>query len=106
MSQNQLLFTVHDVKAETFMPPFCVPSKGLAIRAFEDCVNSDEHHFGRHPADYTLFSLGHFDTDSGEIVLADRQSVGNGIEFVRPEYMKTPGNTHNANSSRSSDQDS
>ncbi len=94
----QLIYTVHDVKAETFMPPFFVPSKGLAIRAFEDCVNSKDHHFGKHPADYTLFHLGFFDTDTGEFDLIDKQSVGNGVEFVNPLKPEPP---ENANPSRS-----
>ena len=82
----QLMYTVYDSKAETFMPPFFVPAKGLAIRAFEDCINSMEHHFGKHPADYTLFELGSFDTNAGEFnLLSSKQSVGNGVEFVKPD---------------------
>ena len=103
MSSVQLIFTVYDQKAVTFMPPFFVPSKGLAIRAFEDCINSEDHHFGKHPADYTLFSLGSFDTDLGEFVLTDRISVGNGVEFLNPFKPDTP---QNANSSRSNNEDS
>ncbi len=100
----QLLFTVHDVKAETFMPPFFVPSKGLAIRAFEDCINSEDHHFGKHPADYTLFFLGSFDTDTAEFDLMDKTSVGNGVEFVNPLKPKDPPNV--PESSRSPDENS
>ena len=103
MSSNQLIFTVYDTKAETYMPPFFVPSKGLAIRAFEDCINSQDHHFGKHPADYTLFSLGHFDTDHGEFILTDRISIGNGVEFINPLKPDTP---QNANPSRSNNEDS
>lgn len=82
MSNLQKLYSVHDSKAETFMPPFSVPSKGLAIRAFEDCINSDDHHFGKHPADYTLFEVGSFDTDSGELTYTSKISIGNGVEFL------------------------
>jgi hypothetical protein len=78
------MFTVFDSKAETYMPPFFVPSKGLAIRAFEDCVNSEDHHFGKHPSDYTLFELGSFDTDTGLFKTPDRNPVGNGVEFINP----------------------
>lgn len=95
---QQLMFTVYDSKAETFMPPFFVPAIGLAIRAFEDCVNSDDHHFGKHPADYTLFALGEFNTDTGSFELKDRTSVGNGVEFVNP---LTPETQKHENSSRS-----
>ncbi len=101
MSSTQMIYTVHDIKAETFMPPFFVPSKGLAIRAFEDCINSQDHHFGKHPADYTLFQLGSFDTDSGEFSLTDRTSVGNGVEFLNP--LKPEGLSDGTNSSRSPD---
>ncbi len=87
----QLIFTVFDSKAETFMPPFFVPTRGMAIRAFEDCINSDSHHFGQHPADYTLFHLGDFDTDTGVFNISTKTSIGNGVEFQNPS---TPGNSH------------
>lgn len=101
---QQLIFTVYDSKAETFLPPFFVPSKGIAIRAFEDCINSKDHHFGKHPADYTLFFLGEFDTDVGKFMLPEtKQSVGNGVEFVNP--LK-PEQYNGADSSRSDDENS
>lgn len=105
MSSLQLCYTVYDSKAETFMPPFFVPSKGLAIRAFEDCVNSDDHHFGKHPADYTLFSLGAFNTDVGHFDFTEKQSVGNGVEFLSFKPDITKGMTANGtNTSRSTDE--
>lgn len=100
--QKQLMFTVFDTKAETFMPPFFVPSRGLAIRAFEDCINSKEHHFGQHPADYTLFYLGYFDTDVGKFGEPEKTSVGNGVEFVNTLKPDKP----DANTSRSDNEDS
>ncbi len=102
MSQLQLMFTVFDTKAETFMPPFFVPSRGLAIRAFEDCINSPDHHFGQHPADYTLFALGSFDTDVGHFNIDDRTCVGNGVEFLNP--LKPKDFPDVANPSRSPDE--
>ncbi len=88
MIQN--LYSIWDQKAETFMAPFCVPTKGLAIRAFEDAINSDSHHFGQHPADYTLFQTGTFETDTG-FIESTKISIGNGVEFVNPELKNTPG---------------
>lgn len=79
--QSQYMFTVYDEKAEAFLPPFFVPSKGLAIRAFTDCINSKDHYFGKHPADYTLFQIGVFHDTTGEIELIDKKSIGNGVEF-------------------------
>lgn len=78
----QKLYTVYDEKAEAFLPPFFVPQHGLALRAFKDCVNSKDHQFGKHPADYTLFYLGDWDDSDCEFDLGARKSLGNGVEFI------------------------
>jgi len=78
------IFTVYDEKAMCFMPPFFVPAIGLATRTFSDCINSAEHHFSKHPADYTLFKLGTFDDNTGEFILEEKKSLGNGVEFRNP----------------------
>ncbi len=95
MSQIQLCFTIHDQKAETFIAPFFVPAKGLAVRAFEDCINSETHHFGQHPADYTLFQIGSFDTDTGEFLIQEKTSMGNGVEFINPLKPEFPNGSPN-----------
>lgn len=81
-----LLFTVYDVKAEVYMPPFFVPTIGLATRAFADCVNSKDHQFGKHPHDYTLFQLGSFDDSDASISQTDNKSLGNGVEYIDPKH--------------------
>jgi len=84
---NQLILTVYDEKAMTFLPPFVVPTKGLAVRAFKDCVNSTDHQFGKHPSDYTLFHLANFDDQTAEFIIQDKVSLGNGVEFINPEHI-------------------
>ena len=83
--QIQKLFTVYDQAAEIFLPPFFVPSTGIAKRAFKDCVNSPDHQFGKHPQDYTLFYLGEFKDDDGTFNLVTAQTLGNGVEYVDHE---------------------
>jgi len=58
------MFSVYDTKAEAWLPPFFLPTLGMAQRMFADCVNDIRHAFSRHPADYTLFLLGSFDDGS------------------------------------------
>lgn len=70
-------FAIHDVKANAFITPFFFPTKAMAVRVFAECINDPQHQFGRHPADYTLFHLGTFDTDSGTLKTLDR-----GIEVM------------------------
>jgi len=93
--QIQKLFTVYDEKAATFLPPFFVPTAGIAVRAFKDCINSKDHQFGKHPHDYTLFYLGEFSDDDGQFALVEKQSLGNGVEFLDPEHTDSLGDFRN-----------
>lgn len=89
------IFSVYDVKAEAFLQPFFVPSKGLAVRAFTDAANDDKHQFSQHREDFTLHHLGEFDDvkcsfsmlkvpvpiiSAREASLKDRSVSGNGVE--------------------------
>lgn len=76
------LFTIYDEKAEVFLPPFFVPTLGIALRAFTDTINSKDHQFGKHPADYTIFQLGSFDDATAELEQKPKKSLGNGVEFI------------------------
>lgn len=80
---KHLIFAVHDVKAQAYLPPFILPNAGMAKRVFGDCVNSDSHEFGKHPADYTLFCFGEFiDHETEPFRIETKESLGNGVEFV------------------------
>lgn len=90
-------FSVHDVKAGAYLPPFVLPRAAQASRIFMDCVNSKDHQFGNHPEDYTLFELGSWDDETAQYQLHDAPiSLGNGVEYVRTEaeLMATEGLTN------------
>lgn len=76
------IFSVHDVKAQAFLPPFVIHRQEMAERLFRDSVNDRSHQFGKNPADYTLFWLGEFDDSNGQISLSDKHPVANGVEFL------------------------
>lgn len=79
------IFSVYDEKAQAFLPPFFLPQTAMAVRVFTDCINSDDHQFSKHPADYTLFLLGNWDDAEGAIHLREgKKSLGNGVEFRKP----------------------
>lgn len=85
------MFTIHDQKAEAFLPPFILPQAGQAIRTFSDCVNSDDHQFSKHPGDYTLLEIGMFDDSTGGLdPYPVPKSLGTGVEFVANEPLNTP----------------
>jgi len=88
------IFAIYDQKAFAYLPPFTLPRVEMAERTFLDCVNSDNHAFGKHPADYTLVELGTYDDLKGLISPYDAPKlIGSGVEYVQPK--ETPnGNLH------------
>lgn len=78
----QLIFAVHDIKAEAYLPPFFLHTAGMAKRVFADCCNDSNHQWGRNPHDYTLFHLGAFNDSNASITLENApKSLGNGVEY-------------------------
>lgn len=61
------LYSIYDSKVEGYMQPFFLPNDQVAMRAFSDLVNEDNHDLNRHPEDYTLFNLATFDPTSGTV---------------------------------------
>jgi hypothetical protein len=80
MLQN--IYTIHDSKADAYLPPFFLHSDGMATRSFQDCITDKEHNFGKHPQDYTLFKIGTFNDKTSEIeYLSPIKNLGNGVEY-------------------------
>ena len=80
------VFAIFDQKASAYLPPFTLPRVEMAMRTFSDCVNSPDHAFGRHPADYTLVEIAEYDDSTAKITPYEVSiSVGTGIEFLTPE---------------------
>ena len=81
------LYTIYDSKAETYGPPLMFNAPGEALRYFDDLVNGNvaqgANRISLHPEDYTLFSIGRFDVDTGTIEADEAKvSLGNGIDYV------------------------
>ena len=64
---NLFVVAVKDRAAEVFNRPFFVPHRNVAVRDFTDEVNrnSAENALNRHPDDFDLYLLGHFDDSTG-----------------------------------------
>ncbi|UYD39214.1 MAG: nonstructural protein [Wigfec virus K19_151] len=79
----QKIFTVHDSKAQAYLPPFYMRTKGEAIRAFETTVKDTNSQFNKYPQDYTLVELGEFDDNTGSIItLPSPLIISNASEFL------------------------
>lgn len=62
---DQRMVAVYDVKVGAYLPPWFVPSFGVAERAFADAVLEKDSPFGKHPEDYILFHVGEWAPDEG-----------------------------------------
>lgn len=56
-----IAYTLHDVKALTYSPPFFTTNDMVAKRMVSDLVQDNNTLVGRHPADYKLYKVGTFD---------------------------------------------
>lgn len=82
----QKMFTVFDSKAEAYLPPFFMNSKGVAIRSFSDTVNDPSSQFNKHPADFTLFELGEYnEQDATFKIHTAKISLGSANEFKKEQ---------------------
>lgn len=77
-----IMFAVFDSKAKTYLPPFMLKTEAEAQRAFSTAVNNPQHNIGEYPADYTLFSLGTFDDETGQLLTTSKIAIGNGVEYL------------------------
>lgn len=78
------VFSVYDSKVEAYLQPFFQRSRGEALRNFIAAVNDPQTMFNKHPEDYTLFEIGEFSEEKGEIRSNEvKTSLGVAIEFVK-----------------------
>lgn len=77
------VFSIFDVKSDTFNVPFFMPTPGAAVRAFGDLVNDKDSRIAKHPEDYKLVKIGAFDDVTG-VLLPDKEitSLGFGTDYV------------------------
>lgn len=64
----KVICSVYDAKAEVYGQPMFLRTNGEAIRSFVQEVNREESMLHAHPEDYTLFLIGHYDEETGELV--------------------------------------
>lgn len=58
-------YSIFDTKALVYMQPFFTSTNGAAVRMLADTANDMNTTIGRHPADYVLYCIGHYDDQSG-----------------------------------------
>lgn len=62
-----IIAAIKDKAIEAFGTPIFVKTKGMAIRMFLDEQKNPESQMNKHPDDYDLWMLGHYDDNTGVI---------------------------------------
>lgn len=76
------IFAVYDSKAEAFLPPWVAKTTAVALRRFEATAQNPESDFAQFGADYTLFELGDWLENTGEIRLNEaKHNLGTALQF-------------------------
>lgn len=61
------IYSVFDSKAAIFSPPFYMSNNAMAIRSFGEIVEDKNTMVARHPEDFSLYMLGAFDDETGNL---------------------------------------
>lgn len=77
------VLVVYDSAASRYLEPFTCPTVEYALREFRTAVNKEGHTFWKYPGDFTLFAVGKFDPETGQITPEANRSLGVGIQFVQ-----------------------
>lgn len=71
------LFSVYDSKARCFAPPFCCPTKEVAMRTFGEAANDPATRVAKFAEDFTLYHVGTFDDELGVVkMLSEHINLG------------------------------
>lgn len=65
--------TLFDNVANSFKDPFYPPTKGVALREFQDAVNNPQNsQLFNHASDFDLFIIGTWDEQTGVMTMYDK----------------------------------
>lgn len=85
MSEQMKMFTVLDVKAETYGLPFFSRTYETAIRDVKTAVNTEGNKLQLHPEDYTLWFVGEFAVETAEVLGIVPNQIARCLDLVEKE---------------------
>lgn len=83
------MFTIYDSKAETYSSIMLQNTTASFMRGFANEVQKPESTYHMYPADFTLFEIGEYDDQTGQVqAYQAKKSLGLALDFLQ-ESMKT-----------------
>lgn len=88
---KQSLFSVYDLRAKMYSPPWACMNDEVAIREFGLMCRAEKSPIGKYPEDYELVILGSWDTETGQLFSAERvERVMRATELVEQNRPMFP----------------
>lgn len=78
---HQLVATF-DVKTGVYARPTAFITDAQAVRSFGEAVNDKSTEFNKHPEDYSIFNIGTYDDNTGEIVSTKPVQLAQAVVLV------------------------
>lgn len=81
------LYSVFDAKLAIFNQPYPDLKDASALRRFSDDVNNNtpKNPLNKHPQDYSLFYIGDYDDETGELIPSLPKALGTGSSVFKEE---------------------
>lgn len=80
------VYAILDTAGQAFLQPWFAANHALAFRNLEKACRNPDSPFVQFPADFTVFCIGQFDDDTGELLPHKKhENLGNMIQFVPAE---------------------
>ncbi len=80
---NQRIFVIKDHKAQIWKQPFYSQTVTEAERAFIDVLNDQDSTIAKYPKDFSLYTLGTFDTLNGTFETTDPVLICDALDHVK-----------------------
>lgn len=80
------LYAIKDRQMNAFMAPIALPTTGVAIRMLRDQVNDTNNALFKHPSDYSLWQLGHYDDATGEIT-NEQEKIAEADNYTENQFV-------------------
>lgn len=77
------MYAVLDVKSNLFNSPHFLTSDGVAIRSFSTACEDKNTDLNRYPADFSLYVVGEFNIETGNVIPIQPKQLCNAAEFVK-----------------------
>lgn len=84
------VYTIFDTASASYKRPFCAQADGEVIRLFKDLALNKDHEIGQHPEDYSLWRIGFFDDNKGELTPEAKECLGTALEMVASAQAVDP----------------